>query len=531
MNLKLIIAQLNFLADDIEGNTQKVIDSIQIAEKEKQVDLIIFPELTLTYYPAQDRWSRTDIEERIQTAIQKIQALKSPISVILGYPKRIGNQLYNEAAVIQNGKIVITYQKQYLPNHNVFDEKRFFSRGPQKTALFELKNHRIALMICEDLWHPEPIQQAAQAGAECLISINASPFTCAKHEERAALLKERASTNQMPIVYVNWVGGQDDLIFDGGSFIVNTEGKITQQAPFFKELLWEVDLASQKPINAPIMSPVQRIYEALVLGTRDYVKKNQASKVLIGLSGGIDSALTLAIAVDALGKECVKAIMMPSRFTSQESLDYAERQAQLPGVDYEILSIEPMFTHFLNTLTNPDIGIVAENLQARCRGVLLMGISNQTGALILTTSNKSELAVGYTTLYGDMTGAFSVLKDVYKTKVYELAQYRNQISPAILPEIIQRPPSAELAPNQTDQDTLPPYEMLDQILYSYIEGNKSAKDIIQSGFNPNIVNEVIRRINLSEYKRKQAPIGAKVTSQAFGSDWRYPVSAKTHSAK
>lgn len=527
MNLKLIIAQLNFLAGDIEGNTQKVIDSIQIAEKEKQADLIIFPELTLTFYPAQDLWLRPDVDERIQIALQRILALKSPIGVILGYPRRIGNHLYNEAAFIQKGHLVTTYQKQHLPNYNVFDEKRYFLPGPQQPALFSIKDQLIAFMICEDLWHPAPIQQVAQTGAQLLISINASPFTDQKHEERVTLLKQRAQTHHLPIVYANWVGGQDDILFDGGSLIVNSEGDIIHQAPFFKEILWEVFLsAGSKRLSVPMISPIQHIYEALVLGTRDYIEKNHFPGILLGLSGGIDSALTLAIAVDAIGKNRVKAIMMPSRFTSALSLDYAKRQAECLEVEYEVISIESVFTEFLNTLKLNETGIAAENLQARCRGTLLMAISNQTGSIVLTTGNKSEMAVGYTTLYGDMAGGFSVLKDVYKTKVYELVEYRNQCSLAILPEIIQRAPSAELAHNQKDQDTLPPYEILDQILFDYIEGNKSPEEIIGQGFDPKMVKDIIRRISLNEYKRKQAPLGIKVTSKAFGSDWRYPVTAR-----
>lgn len=527
MNLKLIIAQLNFLAGDIEGNTQRVIDCIQIAEKEKQADLIIFPELTLTYYSAEDLWLRPELDQRINIALQRIQALKSSIGILLGYPRHDGKHLFNEAAFIQNGQLITTYQKQYLPNYNVFNEKRYFTPGTLPPPIFLIRHQKIAFMICEDIWHPEPIQQAADQGAEFLIVINASPFTKTKQEERIHLLKKQASTHQISIAYVNWVGGQDDLVFDGGSFIMNRKGEIIHQAPFFKEILWEIEVSEeQKPLSIPPVLPISRIYEALVLGTRDYIEKNGFKGVLIGLSGGIDSALTLAIAVEALGNERVKAIMMPSRFTSPLSLTYAQQQAEYLGVEYQIIDIEPIFTQFLNTLNMNEIGIAAENLQARCRGIILMTQSNQTDTIVLITSNKSEMAVGYTTLYGDMAGGFAVLKDIYKTTVYELADYRNQISPTILTGIIKRLPTAELAYNQKDQDTLPPYIILDKILYSYIEENKSAMEIILEGFEQKMVENIIKKINISEYKRKQAPIGIKISSVAFGREWKFPVSAK-----
>ncbi len=525
MNLKLIIAQVNFLVGDIEGNTQRVIDAIKTAEKENQADLIIFPEMTLTAYPAKDLWLRTTTEDRVQHALKRILTLKSAIGIILGYPKQTGSRLYNEAAFIQHGKIILTYQKQYLPNYNVFNEFRYFSPGEKPVGFFQIKGHRVGLIICEDLWYPKPAQQAAQAGAELLISINASPFTYQKHEQRLALIQQQSKKNHLPILYVNSVGGQDDLIFDGGSLATNAQGKVIYQAPSFQEIWSEVCLSkASTPLSISPPAPLlERIYEALVLGTRDYIKKNHFSGALIGLSGGIDSALTLAIAVKAIGKSRVKTIMMPSRFTSPLSLEYAKRQAALLGVTHEEISIEPLLTEAIKSLKTPETGITAENLQARCRGMLLMAQSNQSDSIVLSCGNKSEMAVGYTTLYGDMVGGLSVLKDVYKTQVYQLAEFLNQQLPTILPDIIQRTPSAELAPNQKDQDTLPPYEVLDQILFHYIEENRSPEAIMQQGFEKKTVETIIRKLHLSEYKRQQAPIGIKVSPLAFGSGWCYPV--------
>jgi NAD+ synthase (glutamine-hydrolysing) len=523
MNLNIVLGQLDLIAGDIEGNTQKVIQAIKIAEKEKKADLIIFPEMTLTFYPAKDFWLRLDLQARIEKALQCIQSTNSAIAVVLGYPEKKAETLYNAAAFIQSGKIIKEYQKQYLPNYSVFDEKRYFAPGPKKACIFNLKDTSMALMICEDLWYPEPIKQAANAGAKVVLVINASPFTEQKIEQRLALLKKRACEHKLHIIYVNWAGGQDEIVFDGGSLVINPLGEVIDQAPYFKACLWQTHLRNTQAYSFSLPSKIQCIYEALVLGTRTYIQKNHFKTAIIGLSGGIDSALTLAIAVDAIGQENVTTIMMPSRFTSKESLEYAQMQADLLGVKHLVLSIESIFEDYLKHLELKETGITAENIQARIRGHLLMAYSNEHGGIVLSASNKSEMAMGYTTLYGDMVGGFSPLKDIYKTKVYELAAYCNQQFTVILPEIIEREPSAELAPNQKDQDTLPPYHDLDHILKLYIEGKKSMTEIAKHGFSFKLVRDIIQSLHQNEYKRKQAPVGVKISDCAFGLDWRYPI--------
>jgi len=532
--LRITLAQLNFLVGDIEGNAQKIISAILAARTTQHADLIVFPELALTGYPPEDLLYRSDLYERIDAVLPEICKQATDIAIILGYPAKTPTGCYNRAAFIQDQKITHIYDKQKLPNYNVFDEMRYFKAGPAKACVIELKNKKIALTICEDLWFPEAMQQATAAGADLMLSINASPFAKDKAELRESVMNTRVQESGIPLLYLNTVGGQDELVFDGGSMVLDATGKLIQQAAFFEEQLLSVDIDALLDNNSktPIFDATpeeEKIYDALVLGLRDYIEKNQFPRAVLGLSGGIDSALTLAIAVDAIGKDRVSAILMPSRYTADISNSDAKLQADNMGVSYEMLSIEPIFEAFLKTLQPvfqhlpPDI--TEENLQARCRGTLLMAISNKKQAIVLATGNKSEMAVGYSTLYGDMVGGFCVLKDVFKTMVYKLAIYRNNVSPVIPERVITRAPSAELAPGQTDQDTLPPYPMLDAILERYIERDESLQTIIAAGFDASIVRRVAQMVDRSEYKRRQSAPGIRITERAFGKDRRYPITS------
>ncbi|CAM4451088.1 MAG: Glutamine-dependent NAD(+) synthetase [Legionellaceae bacterium] len=535
LQLQVLIAQLNFTVGDIKGNTKKIIHTIKIARDNQLIDLIIFPELAITGYPPEDLLLRKDFLNEVTQALNEICKETLGISVILGCTHLVNNRLFNAAALLQEQQIITYYHKQCLPNYGVFDEKRYFTPG-ENVCIFTIKGIPLSVLICEDIWFSEPAIQAAEAGAKGIICINASPFSHNKYEKRLDILQQRIRETQLPIIYAHTVGGQDDIIFDGGSIVLDNQGQIMARAPFFEEMLFplECNFSSNLQIikqTLPILPPpLECIYQALVLGLKDYVNKNDFPGVLLGLSGGIDSALTLAIAVDALGKEKVKAVLMPSRYTSQLSIDLAMQQIQLLGIQYYYISIEQHFQEFLNTLSNEfphqAQGIAEENLQARCRGTLLMAISNKTSDLVLITSNKSEVAVGYSTLYGDMVGGYAVLKDVWKTTVFELAKYRNQVSLAIPQEVIKRPPTAELRLNQTDQDTLPPYTILDDILIRYVENNESIDEIHAAGYEITMINKVIHMLHKSEYKRRQCAPGPKITNQAFGRERRYPITNK-----
>jgi NAD+ synthase (glutamine-hydrolysing) len=537
--LKITLAQLNFLVGDIDGNAQKIIQAITTARDTDHSNLIIFPELTLTSYPPEDLLYRPDLHTRIATALSHICEKVVGIDVILGYPALIKNDCYNRASFIRDQQITHSYDKQYLPNYSVFDEMRYFKAGPPTACIVDIRGIKAAIMICEDLWYPAPIAQAKAGGADLVLSINASPFSKHKAAHRQRVIQTRVKESALPIFYVNHIGGQDELLFDGGSMVFDPAAEKIQQAPFFEENLLTVDVTknsqNQIQITTPhshtmTLSEEERIYKALVLGVRDYVQKNNFSRVVLGLSGGIDSALTLAIAVDALGKENVQAIMMPSRYSAEMSLEDAKKQAETMGISYEILSIESVFQAFLDTLSplfqNLPVDTTEENLQARCRGTLLMAIANKKNAMVLTTSNKSETAVGYSTLYGDMAGGFCALKDVFKTMVYRLAAYRNSLSAVIPERVITRAPSAELSPDQTDQDSLPPYPILDEILERYIERDRSLEMIIHAGFDEATVRRVIQMVDRNEYKRRQSPPGTRITERAFGKDWRYPISSE-----
>jgi NAD+ synthase (glutamine-hydrolysing) len=475
------------------------------------------------------------MDSRITDALFLLSRQVFTATIVIGYPKRIGSAQYNMVGVLQEGRWIAEYAKQQLPNYQVFDEKRYFEAGTE-SLLFDFHGVPTALSICEDIWHDTPLLQAKALGAKLLININASPFHQRKQEERLALLSHRAQQGDMAIVYVNQVGGQDELVFDGGSFVVNADGQCPVQAPLYEEGLFLAQCMLSSNVKfvggadsiSPPMSDLSVVYQALVLGLRDYVTKNRFQNVILGLSGGIDSALTLAIAVDALGADKVTAIMMPFLYTSDLSKEDAAEQAKRLGVSYDSIAIEAAYSAFMSSLEQQFAGclvdLTEQNLQARCRGVLLMAISNKTGCLVLTTGNKSELAVGYSTLYGDMAGGFDALKDVPKTMVFELAKYRNSMGEEVIPRsVIERPPSAELAPDQKDEDNLPPYDVLDQILERYIERDESADTIVNSGFDKDTVYRVIRLVDINEYKRRQSPVGVRISKKGFGRDRRYPI--------
>ncbi len=535
MKLDIVIAQLNPHVGDMDGNARKVVAVLeQLAGQ--AVDVLVFPELVLSGYPPEDLLLRDSLQQRVEAALELVREASRELSchIVLGYPLRRDGKLYNCAGVLFQGELVAEYHKQKLPNYQVFDEKRYFEAGCEP-ALLEIKGVKTALSICEDIWHPQPMAQAREAGAQLMININASPFHIDKQREREVLLAERAQSGAMPVVYVNQTGGQDELVFDGGSMVVAKTGELLVRLPAFVEetfaLTLDIDNDSASAEESALINERLEgdaaVYTALVHGVRDYVNKNGFPGVVLGLSGGIDSALTLAIAVDALGPERVEAVMMPFRYTSSMSVEDAEAEAKTLGVEYRCISIEPMYEAFMQSLDSEFAGwpkdTTEENIQARCRGVLLMAISNKKGSLVLTTGNKSEMAVGYCTLYGDMAGGFAVIKDVPKMQVYALSNYRNSLSPAIPQRVIDRPPSAELAPDQKDEDSLPPYDVLDQILALYVEQDVSAYGIIARGFAEEDVKRVIRLIDINEYKRRQAPIGVRVTQRGFGRDRRYPI--------
>lgn len=532
--LRVVMAQLNLRVGDIDGNVQRIIE-VAAQARQQQADLLVLPELSLCGYPPEDLLLRASMQRRIEAALQRLCQDVQGISLLLGLPWREGEHCYNCAVLLADGQVQARYAKQRLPNYKVFDEKRYFTAG-QQPCVVEVKGVRLGLTICEDIWHAEPAAQALAAGAELLVSLNASPFHLDKQAERERMLAQRASEVALPILYVNQVGGQDELVFDGGSCVMAADGRVLQRALAFTESLEQVDcyreagtLRVQAGACAPLPELEASVYQALVLGVRDYVRKNGFKGVLLGLSGGIDSALTLAIAVDALGADRVDAVMMPYHYTAQISLEDAEAEARTLGVNYRVLPIAPMVEAFMNTLEPVFAGrqrdTTEENLQARCRGTLLMAMSNKLGYLVLTTGNKSEMAVGYATLYGDMAGGFDVLKDVPKTLVFRLCEYRNSLAGEVIPQrVIDRPPSAELAPDQKDEDSLPPYPVLDEILRRYVEEDQSAQAIIAAGFAADTVQRVLRLVDINEYKRRQAAIGPRVTQRGFGRDRRYPIS-------
>jgi NAD+ synthase (glutamine-hydrolysing) len=530
--LRVVMAQLDFLVGDIPGNTDLIIQATREAEERHQADIVLFPELCLTGYPPEDLLLRPSLDLRVQEALERLQQANLAPAMIIGTPLRAAGLLYNAAVIIEAGEIRGRYFKRCPPNYQVFDEKRYFAEGSQ-TLVVDIKGVPVGITVCEDLWKDGPLEDAAAAGAQLVLNLNASPYDIDKQARRKALLERKATENRVSIVYVNLVGGQDELVFDGGSMVYDHSGTLKVEIPQFSSGLFPVDFLCEhhcQPVSQPLPpepSLEANVYNALVTGVRDYVNKNGFKSVVLGLSGGIDSAVTLAVAADALGKERVRAVMMPFRYTSSASLEDAEAQARAMGVQYDVFSIEPMYDTFMTTLAKPFEGTrpdtTEENLQARLRGVLLMSLSNKFGSLVLTTGNKSEMAVGYSTLYGDMAGGFDVLKDVPKTLVFRLAWYRNSVAPVIPERVITRPPSAELAPDQKDEDSLPGYDILDQILHFYVERDYSAEAIVAEGFDRADVERVVRLVDINEYKRRQAPIGVRITERGFGKDRRYPI--------
>jgi NAD+ synthase (glutamine-hydrolysing) len=534
--VRIGLAQINTHVGAIDENTEQVVETAVRARDELGCDLVVFPELTLSGYPPEDLLLHRGMRLRVEAALERVRTGISGIAVYVGFPEYSGETIYNAAALWLNGRALARHRKIVLPNYAVFDEKRYFEPGTTPTVVDYL-GLKLGLVICEDVWEPGPCAAAKSQGAELMIVCNGSPYHVAKQRDREALLAERIAETCVSMLYVNMVGGQDELVFDGGSVAMDGTGDVRFRAPAFESGLFALDVerggdgrvAIPRQSVAPVPDETESVYEALLLGTRDYVNKNGFDAVVLGLSGGVDSALTLAVAVDALGAERVHAVMMPSRYTSDMSLADAEAQAAMLGVRYDVLSIEPIFEATLGVLRDifADLPVDAteENVQARCRGILLMALSNKLGKMLLTTGNKSEMAVGYATLYGDMAGGFAPLKDCTKSLVYALARFRNSRSAAIPERVITREPSAELRAEQKDSDSLPPYDVLDPILEAFIEQDLSVDQIAELGFDRKTVGRVLGMVKRNEYKRRQAPPGVRVSRRAFGRDWRYPITS------
>ena len=530
--MKVAIAQINCMVGDIAGNVQKILLSAQQAKAEG-ASLLITPELALCGYPPEDLLLRADFLVACEVQLKKLSQALDGITVIVGHPHQVEEECFNAASVLQNGKVLATYHKHALPNHSVFDERRYFSPG-EDALVFEHEGVKVGVLICADVWESEPALHAKLAGAELLVALNASPFHMEKQLTRWEVLRNRVHETGLPVIYVNMVGGQDELVFDGASFVLNADAELTHQLPAYQSQLELIEFNHTKPVATKSatrsLSLEASVYQALQLGLADYVNKNGFPGVVLGLSGGIDSALTLAIAVDALGADRVHAVMMPSEFTADMSVDDAREMADILGVKYTEIAIKDLFDGYEKALAPQFKGLRAdateENLQARIRGMLLMAISNKFGSIVVTTGNKSEMAVGYCTLYGDMAGGFALLKDVPKTLVYKLSNYRNSLSEVIPLRIITRPPSAELRADQKDQDSLPDYEILDGIMEAYVENDLSKTDILAMGYQLADVNRVISLIDRNEYKRRQSPVGVRITHKGFGKDRRYPITVK-----
>ena len=534
--LTVVMAQMNPTVGDVAGNTRKVLELTKEALHQHRADVIVFPEMCLTGYPPEDILLRPGLYPQVQAALDTLCEARLPVAMVVGYPMMDAlEERFNMATWVYEGQLQAVYMKQFLPNYGPFDEKRYFAPGEQ-ACVIEHKGVRFGLLICEDVWKPTAVERTVAAGAEVLLNMNASPFHAEKQADRLQVVRRRIDEFGKPVLYVNQVGGQDELVFDGASFAMDAEGDVLVQAEAFKTALCPVSLVRQRDNvvilpgeQAALPETTERLYQALVTGTRDFIEKNNIAGIVLGLSGGIDSALTLAVAVDALGAERCEAIMMPYRYTAQESVTYAQTQAETQGVEFSILPIEDGVSGIEQVLSPrlPKVtGVTEENLQARVRGITLMAVSNATGRLVLSTSNKSETAVGYTTLYGDMVGGFAPLKDVLKTQVYQLAKWRNAQSPVIPEAVMTRVPSAELRPDQLDEDSLPPYEILDRIIQAYVVEMKTPQAIVAEGIDAVHVHRAIALINGNEYKRRQAPPGVRVSTRSFGRDRRYPVTSR-----
>lgn len=533
--VKVALAQIDLAVGDVAGNTAKIIDYAIRARDQERADLVVFPELSVCGYPPEDLLFHAGLRHSVEKAVAEIRDKVYGIAVLIGFPEYADGNIYNSCAVYSDGYAISRYRKQLLPNYSVFDEERYFEAG-KNAAVFKLNGIRIGITICEDVWRPEPIARSRSAGAECVIAINGSPYELGTQPRREKTVRTRIAEVDIPVVYLNMVGGQDELVFDGGSFVMDADGETVFRAPPFEEALYTVSLngtakgvVPERGDCAEALSTEASIYRALVTGTRDYVTKHGFPGVVIGLSGGIDSALVLAIACDAIGANRVRVVMMPFRYTSTMSQEDAAKQAAILGVRYDVIPIEPIYDAAVRQL-KPIFGdkpadVTEENIQARSRGLLLMAISNKTGRMLLTTGNKSEMAVGYATLYGDMAGGFAPIKDCSKTMVYRLARYRNTIAEAIPERVITRPPSAELRPDQKDTDSLPDYDVLDPILEAFIEDDLSVAEITALGFDRDTVLRILEMVKRNEYKRRQAPPGIRISRRAFGRDWRYPITS------
>lgn len=532
MSIRIALAQYRFPVGDIEGNSEKI---IQIATQAhvQGADMVVFPELTITGYPPEDLLLRPSLDIRVSEGIARIRQANIPIAIVFGYPERIGDKLFNKSMVIYAGETLADYSKQHLPNYQVFDEKRYFQKGTE-TCTFEYKGATFAMTICEDIWYEGPARRAYEAGAQINININGSPYNIDRTRQRHKQVSKVVKQWPMATVYVNHMTGQDELVFDGGSFITDYDGQIRFSLPSFEEAfdIAELEQGSQgwavkETKLAPELSVEEELYKALVTGLADYVNRNGFPGVILGMSGGIDSGLSAAIAVDALGADRVMGVMMPYQYTAKMSLEDAEGQAKLLGIRYEVLPIANSFEAALSTLTpvfgDKPVDVTEQNMQSRMRGLFLMSLSNKLGYMVLTTGNKSEMAVGYATLYGDMCGGYNALKDVPKTWVYKLSQWRNKQGLAIPERVITRPPSAELAPDQLDEDSLPPYDTLDEIIERYVEHDESLDTIVAAGFDRDVAYRILRLIDINEYKRRQAPEGVRVSQRGFGRDRRYPI--------
>jgi NAD+ synthase (glutamine-hydrolysing) len=540
--LRCVMAQLNLVVGDVDGNTSRIVAATVAARDQYRADVVLVPELAVSGYPPEDLLFHSGMRTQVAKSLERLKKEVRGITLIAGFPEYDGSLIYNSAIVIRDGEVLANHRKACLPNYRVFDEKRYFTPGTEPTVL-DLQGVKAAVLVCEDVWDPMPAAQARAAGAQVLLVINASPYEVDKQTQREQDVgRSRVTETGIPMVFVNLLGGQDELVFDGNSFVMDARGNVTLRAPAFAEGLYVVDLEVDAagvvtPVPGdivPLQGQEESVYGALVQGTRDYVDKHRFPGVVLGLSGGIDSALTLCIAVDALGAERVHSVAMPSRYTSQMSRDDAALQASWLKVKHSEISIEGMFEATLAALKDEFAGrppdTAEENIQSRCRGVLLMGISNKTGRMLLTTGNKSEMAVGYATLYGDMAGGFAPIKDCSKMLVYRLAAWRNSRSRVIPPRVIERAPSAELRHDQRDTDSLPPYEILDPILEAFIEEDLSVDQITARGFDRKTVGRILDLVKRNEYKRRQAPPGVRVSGRAFGRDWRYPITSgyKSH---